>query len=326
MATKKTTKKAVKRPVKKAAKKPTAAKPLALVPDAVEDPKEKRDETEAKPKLDKERASPTRPAGRPAIPKVGAVKFKPDSSLLHSVASHDEDKLRVILYGDQGTGKSTSLASLTERGRIVIVDPENSIRRGALKRRGYNVDNILLWPDWSYDGIQQLYVTMKAELEEDPNAFYALGFDSGSSLSEIWLEQAVRESLATLPMQRKHPDRNTLDVFQEDYGTLGEMFRQVIVRMFFTLPCHVIVTCHSKRSDNEVGQVMVGPALTPMVQNSLMTHADWVIRQTVGQTGQRKQETNPKGNILAKDRFGVLDSEMFDATLMDMVKVWEEEN
>lgn len=345
---KKPAKKAAKRPAKKAAVKKTASRAapgqppprkLKAVPElnnAEEEPKEldtaEEDEENKIKKIptrpdrsESERVVPKRP-NRPAIPAMSAPKFSPDSSLLQAVGSAADDKLRMTLYGDQGVGKSTSLASLTERGKVVVVDGENSIRRGALSRLGLNVDNILMWPDHSYDGIQQLYVTLKDELDKDPNAYYAVGFDSGSTLSDAWLEESVRESIATPAMQKKHPNRQAWDVFQEDYGTLAEKFRSVIIRMFFTLPCHVVVTAHTRRAENELGLVMVGPDFTPAVQRPIMTHSDWVIRQTVDLSGKRKLETAARGNIMAKDRFGVLDHEMFDASLMDLVKIWEEES
>lgn len=322
---KKTTKKVAKKPAaKKATGKPKA---LAAVPDLPPDVEVTKVEDKPKPtKPPAKKVGAPRPVGRPAIPSISTPKFSPDSSLLKPVTEDDEEFLRITLYGDPGVGKTTSLASLTERGVVVIMDPENSVRRRALARQGVNVDNLRIWEDGSYEGMQQLYVTIKDELEKDPKSIYAVGIDSASTLGRDWLEDSVIESIARPEMKKKHPNRQSYETFQEDYGTLADKFRSVIIRMFFTLPCHVVLTAHSRRSTNELDQIVVGPDLTPAVMQPVFTHSDWVLQLSIDKLGdRRKLITSPRGQITAKDRFGVLDQEIFNNSLMNLVEVWEED-
>lgn len=319
-------------PAKRAVPKGSPKKALRAVPkpdptDTAEEVLEGKEDTkeaagEAPKDRPPKRKTPKAPPKRPAIPQLKSPAFEPKPDLLQPIAQ-DGDWLRAVLYGDQGVGKTTSLASLAARGVVAIVDPENSVRRKALIRRGINVDNIRLWPAWSYDDLLQFYVTIKAMLEDDPGSIFAVGVDTVSSILAKWLEDAVAESLARPSMQKKHPERTQFDIFQEDYGTVTEQIRSVFVHRLFTLPCHVIVTAHSRRAENETGLVQVGPQLNPASQSILMTHADWVLQLTQDRQGNRRVMSAPKGMVMAKDRFGVLDSESEDMDMLDLLTVWE---
>ena len=282
------------------------------------------DATETTPEGAEEGSSKLRRRAKPALA-ARAQRFAPDLSKFKSL-EESADYLRVVLYGDYGVGKSTSAMTLAERGKIAVIDPENSIRRSALARQGINTDNIMQWPDWSYEGVEQFFHTVKAELEREPGSIFAVVIDTVTSLAQFWLEAAVKDSLARPAMQKKHPGRTQWDVFQDDYGVLTEQIKTMITRQLFLLPCHVVVIAHARRAENEDGAVRVGPALSPAAQGALLTYSDWVFRQSMVEKGgneHRIVETSPRGLVEAKERFGVLGSRLNDVTMLDMLEEWE---
>lgn len=295
-------------------------------PPAADTAPEPESATEAPTEATDDKPKPLRPrtAVRPA-PGVLMNAFRPDLSKLVPL-SDKADYLRGVLYGDHGTGKTTSLASLAQRGKVAIIDPENSVRLGALKRRGVHTDNILVWTDWSVEGVQQFYHTVKDQLDREPGSIFAVGIDTVSALSQYWLEAEVQGQLKRPTMKSKNPERDQWDFYQEDYGVMAEQVKSVITRQLFSLPCHVFVLAHTRRAENEEGAVRVGPALSPAAQAALLTYSDWVFRLTRTERGgnvQRVIDTAPRGNVEAKDRFGVFNERLTDASLLDMLEVWE---
>lgn len=298
--------------------------------DAPEPPEDKEEGTEAGTEGT---AKPKPKAKRPPMavnkaPTVGLKAFQPDLSKLQSL-NETPEFLRVVLYGDGGVGKSTSLATLAKRGRIAVVDTEASLRASALRKLGIPTDNILRWTDWSHDGLEQFYVTVKAELEADPNAFFAVGIDTGTALVHFLVEEAVRTSMATPAMQKNHPNRSPLDVFQDDYGTMTEMIKSTITRKLFQLPCHVVIICHSTRRENEDGLIRVGPAMPPAAGQALFTYSDWVLQMTREEKGKNNESVRfiraaPKGQIEAKDRYNVLQPVEENKHLLELIEFWEE--
>lgn len=322
-------------------RKPRGGANLQSVPEPADEPKlfpEAEAEAEADPQPVEEPGDEDSPAPAEAekakpkkrrprlvpVPETPAA-FKPDMSKLVPL-EEKHDYLRVILYGDGGVGKTTSLCSLANRGRIVVVDPENSVRLSALRRQGIDTSNISLWPDWSYDGLEQLYVTIKDQLEREPGSILAVGVDTVTALSQFWLEAAVEASLVKPSMKTRHPGRTQWDVFQEDYGVITQQLQTMITRRLYQLPCHVIVTAHARRGENEDGEIRVGPALSPAAAQSLFTYSDWVLRLTLkDRNGKitRGLDAQPHGQIEAKDRFGVITSKRL-LTMEELLDLWEE--
>ena len=171
--------------------------------------------------------------------------------------------------------------------------------------------------------------TVKAELEADPNAFFAVGIDTGTALVHFLVEEAVRTSMATPAMQNNHPNRSPLDVFQDDYGTMTEMIKSTITRKLFQLPCHVVIICHSTRRENEDGLIRVGPAMPPAAGQALFTYSDWVLQMTREEKGKNNESVRfiraaPKGQIEAKDRYNVLQPVEENKHLLELIEFWEE--
>lgn len=300
---------------------PEAEDPTDTAPEpenATEVPAEPTDGKE-KPK-GKRRARLT-PVATPANVQV----FKPDFSKLVPLEER-HDYIRAILYGDGGVGKTTSVASLAERGLVIFVDPENSVRPKALRQHGVKIENIMLWPDWSYEGLEQLYVTAKAKLEEEPGSIFAISIDTTTALASYWLEDAVEASLAKPSNKRNNPTRTQWDVYQDDYGVLTQQMQSLITRKLYQLPCHIVLTAHARRGENEDGLIRVGPALSPAASQALFTYSDWVLRMTMGEKNgkvTRGLETSPRGQVEAKDRFGVLDEKMSYHNMLELLEIWE---
>ncbi len=304
-ATRKATKKATKNPSNKV---------VPLTPAEVSKDQEDTKESAGKPA--KKAAARKRPPRSKDISSAGPASallakstklFTPDPSLLTPLGSAD-NWVRCLIYGDGGVGKTSSWASLTQGGHVWAVDTENGIRPEALLAFSDDIDVDLIsrWGDWSYSGLRQLHVTAKAQLADHPGSIHAIVIDTTTALSGYWVEETVLEAMARPDMQRKHPNRETWETFQDDYGVLAQKMQAVIVRELMSLDCHVVLVAHARRSENEAGQLKIGPALTPAVAQIFNTNCDMVLNLSIDKGGKRVVRAAPQGQIEAKDRYGML--------------------
>lgn len=167
--------------------------------------------------------------------------------------------VNILYYGDPGSGKTTNAAHMAHLGKIVYIDTEQGLDGRALKMLGVPIENITLWPDVSYAGIERLFWQMRETLEKDPDAYKGIVVDTVSELQSKLLED----------------DGGGKFLYsQQDYGVNTAKLRQTMRRLR-DLPCHVAFTAHVRRDeDKDSGEVRYRPAITPGAGGSLLGYCN----------------------------------------------------
>lgn len=230
------------------------------------------------------------------------------------------DYLNVLIYGREGTGKTTALAMAANHApkgsRVLVIAAEGGLKKVALGRRGVDTSKIVVWPD-PRSGIQitaarleALHERVLGQLMDEPGCWYAVGIDSISEIVQGIREQATDKRIAKM---RRNPrlDQAEIDedfVDRDDYGVMTNQLRKV-TRKLRDLPCHVIFTALERVGDDGI----VGPNITPALAADVLGYVDLALyfRATQHAAGEDEDEalaefralTRPGTKTRAKDRF-----------------------
>lgn len=230
---------------------------------------------------------------------------KAESAVLPSL-SDQVDLGNILIYGPQGTGKTTDMAMAANEGIVVFADAESGLKKSALKKRGVNVDNIRVHSEITYDALEGLYWNCKATLEADPDSIYAVCLDSTTEIQKLLLEQIVGKAVDKAA--RRGMERDPFFIDRPDWGVVTEQMRR-LTRRFRDLPCHVVFGCLEKRDTDSDGAVVYTPALTPAYATDLMGYVDVILHTQVVEYDGKEFYVGtcvPVGKYLGKDRFAAL--------------------
>lgn len=275
------------------------------------------------------------PAAKPAPKKrtsrarPQAVQGAPDASLPGGTAkkatlefgslAEEKEFINALWYGPEGVGKTTAALRAADFGPVMVVNAEGGLKRRALEKQGINVENISVWPPAGQEelltraGLEELGHKLRDDLREDPDAWYAVVWDSGSAIGDRILRQVVAAEVAKDAAKPAHLRKETrADVFftdRSDYGTMTSQFVP-LVHQFRDLQCHFLVTALERRDvDEDTGQVMYGPVFTPAVSSEVRASADLVMRVSQEEAPEPHQgmvvvaATRPNPRYRGKDRF-----------------------
>lgn len=249
-----------------------------------------------------------------------------------------EDFVKVLYYGEQGTGKTIDLATLARRGPVIFVNAEGGLKKRPLRQFDVPPENLWIEPARGFEQLDALYWQCKREIEQNKEG-RAIGieFDSMSEITKIFTENQIggrivraREKADALGILPKDTDINPFKTHLDDYGVMTEQLRH-LCRRFRDLPMHVGFSALSRRDVDASGGEMTGdavtyrPALTPAFGNDLRAYADIVIATRITADGQYVGITKPRFQLVGKDRFGMLPTTMVDPTFDRIVAVLNEE-
>src|SRR5262245_6669653 len=243
-----------------------------------------------------------------------------------------KETINAVYYGPGGTGKTSALASLASRGRVLFVNAESGIKRKSMIKRGVQVDNVMLFPDpesgqtISMESLEAVFEKMREELTDDPTSWTGVCWDSGSEIVRMLLRLAVdrrvAEAEAKLASGQKVSemlaDRFFID--RDQYGEMSEQVRELF-RKFRDLPCHFAVSCLQRRDvDQQDNRVHYGPAVNPALQGDFVGWPDIVCRTYVEETPDGQDDiflgaVRPQGRYEGKDRFDSLPRIMVNPTM-----------
>lgn len=238
------------------------------------------------------------------------------------------DFTNTLLYGREGSAKTTDSAFLANamahlppgKGKVLVINAEGGLKKGALKRRGIDTDRIVVWPDpkkherVNHQSLDRIHRRVKADLAADPDSWGGVIFDSASEIHIAFLDTAQAKRVASIQRQGKEVDPDFVDI--ADYGTMSKLFRDVL-RKFRDLPCHFVVTALERRDiDKDTGKPQYGPAVTPGLQTDLLGYVDFVIMcKAEDEDGPFRGLTRANSRFRAKDRFDILPRVMVQPSL-----------
>lgn len=257
-------------------------------------------------------------------PKPTAAPVKTTTGLFASLSDTNE-YLNVLLFGREGSGKTTSACSLANLGygKVLVVNAEGGMKKNTLKRHGIDIDRIMVWPPSgqkiTHSGLDEVYRQLQADLADDPKSWAGVVFDSATEIVQALVDYVAGDRIEKA--SRKGVSIDGIDQFftdRSDYGTMSKMFRDIL-RKFRDLPTHFIVTALERRDvDEDSGKVQYGPAVTPGVQTDLLGYVDLVLACTAADDAEGKPYralTRSSGKYRGKDRLGVLPKVLVNPTI-----------
>jgi hypothetical protein len=237
------------------------------------------------------------------------------------------DKVKLLCYGDSGTGKTTGLATLARRGRVLFIDAESGVKAAALARPdlAIPVDNIEIVSNTGYDDLQALVWELRAEFAQDPDRYIGVVLDSMTEIQAAWLAHEMQE--LSERAARRGVQRDPFEIEGSDWQRNTSAMRQLI-RDFRELPCHVGFAARLRADSDKDGVVTYGPQLTPKVADDLIGYVDIVLAMQPVVLPSRDSErrtpiysafTRRAGKWRAKDRFGVLPTQLVEPSFDRLV-------
>lgn len=242
------------------------------------------------------------------------------TSSLFTPLRDNKEYIRVLMYGREGSGKTTSALRASTGGKTLIIDAEGGLKQKALAKRGVDVDNVVVFTPpngepLTHAHLNSAYRQVQADLAKDPDSWYAVVIDSASDIVTSMVHH-VSDDRVTKARERG-VEIDEVDEFftdRSDYGTMAKMFRDVL-RKFRDLPCHLVITALERRDvDEDTGAVMYGPAVSPALVTDLTGYMDLVLAcQAANEDGKPfRAATSRTKRYRAKDRLGVLPAVLVD--------------
>lgn len=226
------------------------------------------------------------------------------------------DPLRVLLYGEGGSGKTTALMGMAHLGKILVINAEKGVKAKALKKRGIPVENIEVFPG---DGEELTFASLQAEIErvkdaiaKDPTAYVGVVWDSATEILSTLLDEAVLLGYQKAQRLGKTRDRYFVDL--ADYGTVTTQLR-ALIRDCMDLPCHFGVSALAKREQDDDGTVAYVISVTPAFRKDLIGWVDMVgfcDTVTLDDTDIYRALFRPRGKYYGKDRLSATPPRLMD--------------
>lgn len=299
-------------------------------------------------------APPVTPDDAPGAEEATPAAPADESAPAEEVYSDDEsavadfedgtDFVTAVWYGSPGSGKTTNMCAflLAEReGRLLVCNVEGGMKLRALKAQGIPTDRISVWPRPgirpTFDGLERMVLKMQADLDEArasgaPRPWCGIGWDSVTELIKTMLDNvledqhAARREVAERARKAGKPaprsSRARFVTESDDYQLVSQQVRSVLRKIRY-MDLHFGVTALVRRDeDKNTGAVIYGPACPPALQGDLMSYSDVVIHTEVDDLGRFMGRVLGNPSWLAKDRYGLLPSELENptaATLLDYI-------
>ena len=229
--------------------------------------------------------------------------------------SDEAESVKILYYGDYGSGKTSALASAARLGPVLYVDAESGLKARPLRNLGIPVEKIEVHrADISWKALDELFWLLKNQIDKGKAPYKALLLDSVSEIQNKLVEQIMARNQEKA--ERKGMERDPFLTTLEDWGQNAAQLRDLI-RKYRDLPIHVGFASLERRDQDDDGKVRYGPAVSPSVAKDLGGYVDIVCHTTVELIGEQEfyiGTFSQAGKYSAKDRFGVLPKRMVDPT------------
>lgn len=187
------------------------------------------------------------------------------------------DKLKLLIHGAQGHGKTTFVSSIAEKKKTLIIDLPGEKGLKSIKSLPYT---------------KNIKVIRPTEVGQLDDIFWDLQMDEGSvkGTEAVILESASAYQKMVLRMIMDNPenkvraiDKSVRMANQQEYGKVLE-FMTDLCTFWYGLadatsanPMHVLFTCQSKRiEDEDTGDWAIVPDVTSGARSPLLSTPDYI--------------------------------------------------
>jgi len=228
------------------------------------------------------------------------------------------EPVNALFYGEGGTGKTTDLAFMANLGKVLVINAESGVKAGPLEALGVEIENIEVFPgegeELDYDSLEGEWLRIREELNEDPDAYAGVFFDS---ITEVQAALKDRTVIAAVDRANKAGrERSRWVVDQDNWREVNEQCR-ALIRRFRDLPIHFGMSALQRRESDDDGSVSYQPAVTPGLQSDLNLWVDVTCHTSTvvvdGETEYRGLFA-PHSKWRGKDRTGKLPKWLVDPT------------
>jgi len=206
--------------------------------------------------------------------------------------------LKVLIYGDPGTGKTTFAATAP---KPLIIDVERGTR--VLADRGNEVDVL------EYVSMVQVEKAIEY-LKAGSHAFDKYDTIVLDSISELQ-KRLIDDQLKVLGGKGNAP------VYKADWGVYGENTQRLrmLLSAFRDIPKNLVCTAHAKvEKDDQTGFLVSRPDLTPKLAATVAGIFDIVAYIKRTGKGEYVLRVRPSNTVLAKSRVTALPDEIMSPT------------
>lgn len=220
-------------------------------------------------------------------------------------------KLKILIYGPSGTGKTIlvgSAAAVPVLCPVLGTDIEGGMT--SLASYDYGEDTIDLTDVNSFTEGAESYMRVHKYLTSKENTYATAIMDSATELQQMVLDECLIEA------RKKEPD---LHIWNRVTSKMRKAVRQIR-----DLPIHVLVTALERQVKDETKGIMVRqPALQGKISEEMPGFFDIVGKMEIkkNKAGEvvRILHFESDGSFVAKDRTGALGKKMENPT---MEKIW----
>jgi hypothetical protein len=259
------------------------------------------------------KARPAVVADRQVVAEHGGEPAKTAPKPINRPLDEATEFVNILYSGDGGSGKTTDIAAMAHLGKILLVNAESGVKARALRRVGIPTENIMVRPDvqageqLSYEMLEGLFWELKSDLENDPESWAGIGWDSITEIHQNVLRAASDYRVAKALRTGKGNDDATMTDLA-DYGVMTEQMR-TLLRRFRDLPCHFAMSSLLRRDKDDDGKVVYRPAVTPKLGGDVFGYMDVVCvtsEAEVAGVTEYQGLFGGAGKFRGKDRFHAL--------------------
>jgi len=206
-------------------------------------------------------------------------------------------KIKAIIYGKAGVGKTYTARSLDSKKTLII-----SAESGLLPLRGMKFE---VWEPESWNEMGHILLELKKP--ENENRFDNVFIDSLTELNEMAKEQIVKKDRPALgkDLGKVYDDLMT----QQDWGLLATRMTRFI-RAYRDLSYNVIFTCLEDTHKNDMtGELTFTPSINGKLALNINGYFDEVFRLLTREEDDKINRyflTAKTEKSIAKDRSGAL--------------------
>jgi len=234
-----------------------------------------------------------------------------DKSLLEIPIKKASDlkdrKLRILIYGDAGVGKTTLLATLPRPLLVIDFEAGAGIRL-------MNEEDIYIAEVGSREDLKKLLPS----IQKYPIRFRSIAFDGFSIFVQRMLSDIIEERKRKGKLKGENPT-------YYEWGVLSKYAKEIVLGLLKP-GAHVVFTALSRtKIDQETGEVLeIRPDLPKGIRRTLRAIIDIEGYLHITPTGERRLIfSSPHGVAEVKDRSGKLSTEPANLSVV-LKKVFEE--